>query len=346
MSFEEDIASAMRASLAERPGGRPVDSEEAFREALDAECEKVAKIRKEVISGIEDQFLLREADHTLAVGDVLKCLSEYSAEQVQTFPLSEFLFYLRFLAKDGQALLFGIPQPSSPLYDTFSLLCEIEVGDWKSKKRNAWRKQTASVLSDMTACGHLADTLLETIYFGDPEKQIGEGAKPASVLRKEHGHFINSLEVQHRPGKLMEVICSSSEPTQFLVHVEINGNHVYILEIHTRDHSRDCTTYKLHSYVNIKDSVISRLSSFGELRDELSFHNIHLDEFVVMPYDNRHAINCLWRRMREFKDSLDKELVYCDQITTTSSALDIAHRVNAAVENRGQGVWQDISLYL
>lgn len=126
---------------------------------------------------------------------------------------------------------------------TVQLLLEIQPSDQTPVRSDfaAWRLLLDSKLANMTACGHLADTLLNKIYFSSLQERGGNLVPlQKSDPKKRCRSFLRSFKT----GGYEHIV----------VRIEVSNCHVFLLELPGLEGN---PAYHIESAIRIRDSRIT-----------------------------------------------------------------------------------------
>ncbi len=111
--------------------------------------------------------------------------------------------------------LLAAPEPGSAGAEAYAAFVEAAQGD----AAVGLRAHVACRLADITACGHLADTLLARVYPG------GAAAAAAAAAAEP----INAVPLRERPAALAAALASRPDAA-FTVRIEVDDCHVFLLD--------------------------------------------------------------------------------------------------------------------
>ena len=198
--------------------------------------------------------------------------------------ISELFFFVRFfwpypeLPPESSTFFCDPTQGKLTLSEesTFSLLLECQPSGQTPKRSylHAWRTQLESRLANMTACGHLADSLLDKIFFASSQE------------RDQHTIWLSNrdspvTEVVDSFLRFLETATPDSE--SFVVRVEVANCHVLLIEIP----SSRAECYRIESAIRIYDAKVT-IGSAVKLISDLRHHG-SLDKFEVFRYERASA---------------------------------------------------------
>eukprot|EP01125_Pyxidicula_operculata_P021492 TRINITY_DN8307_c0_g1_i1.p1 TRINITY_DN8307_c0_g1~~TRINITY_DN8307_c0_g1_i1.p1 ORF type:complete len:331 (+),score=58.57 TRINITY_DN8307_c0_g1_i1:96-1088(+) len=315
---------------------------------------------------------LPETPHVVAHG-----LWEMGQHEEKTL-LSQFTFYLRYYFKDTfGSELFRLPVRGGPYPDEFRLLRIYRENLEDKTIENAWKHLVSNRLESMTACGHFADQLTWKIFF--PSKQQSKKSLQLHNivdLNEKLDQFMKLLEKEDSDKNNN----NNNTATSYLVRVEINDSHVYLLNIPRLRYTDDTQFY---AYM-LESSVFQYDSRVVGLKKESLFEHLDLLRTVASSSSGGETIeedHVLWKNrnirtvdlfdiykysedeaLEEFKTSLDicfsqdNQLVQYPYYDKTKSWKDIRQLVSKfnsiamkQIEERVVGeklIWTEIQKYI
>jgi len=317
----DDITRAIEESLSQQPGGK--DAPQGFMEAIRTGHKERFKSRKKLLAkfDLENQNVAEILVKLHSIRPPDSHVTTAAPPAGTIYPLSELFFFLRFFTTQ-QNYLEAPSGPKHPDWEVYSIYAQ-SLGPEAGVKTFLENK-----LENMTACGHLADTLLSQIYF--------ENAAEAKASAANHP--INALNIKSRLDDLKQAM---PPDTSCVVRIEINGNHVYLLDLNTKSSAR------IESLIHIKDSS-ARYVRKDKIEKELESCRGRYDVFTVMEYNPQEASDRLKKALETCfsKKTLQTKFPMGTSPMQWTEILDFIYRINVASQVRGIGVFKTGAQYL
>eukprot|EP01129_Flabellula_baltica_P010462 TRINITY_DN4425_c0_g1_i1.p1 TRINITY_DN4425_c0_g1~~TRINITY_DN4425_c0_g1_i1.p1 ORF type:complete len:286 (-),score=57.80 TRINITY_DN4425_c0_g1_i1:6-863(-) len=264
------------------------------------------------------------------ISEIWHYFIQYQRDKSPDHPniLSEWIFYLRFFYTETDHF-FGIPEPSSEYYAAYDLYRMVS-----QSRRDAWMMLMDSKLSDITACGHLADTFIQKVYFSDKHTAL------ACRLRSECEEPVSAVEA------LLEWI-EEEEERSFIVKVEVNDNHVLLCDIPVLplDSKGHRWVYHIESVVRVTDGRVKRRQIGDFMRKLREGYYGELDLIEIYQYDQEAVCRRAVGSLKELYSRLDERVSYFSKEKTMSEVLDFVHRIKVEEQN-DHWVWHRVSDFL
>jgi len=215
-------------------------------------------------------------------------------------------------------------------------------------EKKAWELLLQNKLENMTACGHFADVFTWHIYFGSKE----------DAQHSAHSIKLNSVPLHKRPMKFLKKAKKNSQHKNYLVRVEIDDKHVYLLDIPAKpkvpssSSSSSSSTpfgYKVESSLFGKDCSVCPYT-LDEFSHHVAFEDVEsLDKFTVYEYDTSATFSRITKNVQSCwgDESLKIPVIIFHSEKTWNDVLDFVDNVNSAVHVTGvKGAWHSAPSYI
>ena len=308
-----------------------------------SEAEEYLELRSRHVERDLVRLKAAESFHKLSPLSVGAQLAKLAQPPSGIAGCSELFFFLRFFWPLAEQL----PEKSTFFCDpasaeltgseesTFSLLLECQPFGQTPQRSylHAWRQQLDSKLANLTACGHLADTLLSKVFFESPAQQA---ACSVSVAAKSSGLFSRKSSSAHE--QFLQHLKKCPPDHCFVIRVEVANCHVLLLDIPVDRNA----CYRIESAIRICDcritagraeTLVSRLMDHGSIDkfevfryDPLRSHTSLCDAYLAAFHPDR-----LSAAINSFRQDSECKVTWTD-------VLDAIYLLNMVAENH-PGIW-------